>query len=126
LIIYAPHLREISLTHGRLIEEIGYHCRDYFLNQWEQFRHYPWGVLAHSAHVHGLGTFDNGIEAPRARVTLATGIPEATCRRINLGYHDPSTIRMADYAGREAEGILCVPKAGEMLFRLKNPPAWAV
>ena len=125
LIIYAPHLREISVTHGRVIREIGYHCRDYFLNQWERFQHYPWGVLAHSAHVHGLGTFDNGIEIPRARVTLATGIPEEVCRRINLGYRDPATLRVKDYANREDEGILCVPKAGEMLFRLKNPPAWA-
>ena len=125
LIIYAPHLREISVTHGRLIREIGYHCRDYFLNQWERFRHYPWGVLAHSAHVYGLGTFDNGIETPRARVTLATGIPEAVCRRINLGYRDPATIRATDFVHRESDGILCVPKAGEMLFRLRNPPAWA-
>jgi lactate racemase len=78
LIIYAPHIAEISFTHGRLLEEIGYHCRDYFLNQWDRFRHYPWGVLAHSAHVYGLGTFDNGIETPRARVTLATRIPAAT------------------------------------------------
>jgi len=126
LIIYAPHLREISVTHGRLIREIGYHCRDYFLNQWERFRHYPWGVLAHSAHVHGLGTFDNGIESPRARVTLASGIPEAVCRRINLGYRDAATIRVSDFLDREADGVLCVPKAGEMLFRLQSPPAWAM
>ncbi len=125
LIIYAPHLREISVTHGRVIQGIGYHCRDYFLNQWERFQHYPWGVLAHSAHVHGLGTYDNGIETPRARVTLATGIPESVCRRINLGYRDPASIRVADYGNREHEGILCVPKAGEMLFRLRHPPAWA-
>jgi len=125
LIIYAPHLAEVSFTHGRLLEEIGYHCRDYFLNQWDGFQHHPWGVLAHSAHVYGLGTFDNGIETPRARVTLATRIPEAKCRRLNLGYRDPATIRVADYTNREAEGILCVPKAGETLFRLKDPPAWA-
>jgi lactate racemase len=126
LIIHAPHITELSRTHGRLLREIGYHCRDYFLSQWDRFERYPWGVLAHSAHVHGLGTFENGIEAPRARVTLATGIPEDECRRINLGYRDPATIRPEDYRGREADGILCVPKAGERLFRLKHPPAWAV
>jgi lactate racemase len=125
LIIYAPHITQVSVTHGRLLEDIGYHCRDYFLNQWERFRHYPWGVLAHSAHVHGLGAYDNGIEIPRARVTLATGIPEEKCRRLNLGYRDPVQVRVEAYAHREAEGILCVPKAGERLFRLKNPPAWA-
>jgi len=58
-------------------------------------------------------------------VVLATAIPEDVCRKINLGYRDPKTIRPEDFAGREEEGILLVPKAGEMLFQLKNPPAWA-
>jgi nickel-dependent lactate racemase len=125
LIIYAPHIREISRTHGRLIERIGYHTRDYFLGQWERFKREPWGMLAHSTHVRGIGTYDNGVERPRVRVTLATQIPEAVCRKINLGYRDPASIRIADYEGREDEGVLCVPKAGEMLYRLKNPPEWA-
>ena len=38
IIIYAPHVRKVSHVHGRLIEEIGYHCRDYFLAQWDRFR----------------------------------------------------------------------------------------
>ncbi len=125
LIIHAPHLREISLTHGRLIAQVGYHCRDYFLDQWDQFRNLPWGVLAHCTHVYGLGTFANGIETPRARVTLATGIPETTCRRLNLGYRDPHTIRLDDFANREHEGVLLVRKAGEQLYRLRQPPPWA-
>jgi nickel-dependent lactate racemase len=125
LIIYAPHVHEISVTHGKIIEEIGYHCRDYFLKQWDKFKHYPWGVLAHSTHVRGIGKFENGVEKCRVQVTLATGIPEATCRRINLGYRDPKTIRVEDFANREDERILLVPKAGEMLYRLKNPPKWA-
>ena len=126
LIIYAPHVREISVTHGKVIEEIGYHCRDYFLQQWAQFKHHPWGVLAHSTHVRGIGTREEGVEKCRIRVTLATGIPEAVCRRINLGYRDPNSIRVEDFANRESEGVLLVPKAGEMLYRLKNPPAWQV
>jgi lactate racemase len=125
LIIYAPHVHEISVTHGRLIREIGYHCRDYFLQQWDRFKHYPWGVLAHSTHVRGIGTFENGVEHCRIRVTLATGIPEATCREINLGYRDPKSIRPEEFANRESEGILLVPKAGEMLFQLDHPPRWA-
>jgi nickel-dependent lactate racemase len=125
LIIYAPHVREISVTHGKLIEEVGYHCRDYFLTQWERFKHYPWGVLAHSTHVRGIGKMVNGVEHCRVQVTLATAIPEAVCRRINLGYCDPKTIRVEDFANRESEGVLLVPKAGEMLYRLKNPPAWS-
>jgi len=125
LIIYAPHITEISLTHGRIIQEVGYHCRDYFLKQWDRFQHYPWGVLAHSTHVRGIGTFENGVEKCRAQVTLATGIPEAVCRKINLGYRDPKSIDPASYAGREEEGVLLVPKAGEMLFHLKRQPRWA-
>ena len=125
LIIYAPHITEVCVSHGKTIMEVGYHCRDYFLKQWDKFKHYPWGVLAHSTHVYGLGTYENGVETPRAQVTLATGIPENICRKINLGYRDPKTIRPDDYANREPEGILLVPKAGEMLYHLKNPPAWA-
>ena len=125
LIIYAPHIAEVCVAHGQVIEEVGYHCRDYFLKQWDRFKHYPWGVLAHCAHVHGMGTFENGVERPRARVTLATQIPPEKCKRINLGYRDPAGIRVEGFANREDEGILLVPKAGEMLYRLKNPPDWA-
>jgi nickel-dependent lactate racemase len=125
LIIFAPHLREVCISHGSHIEAIGYHCRDYFLKQWERFKHVPWGVLAHSSHVRGIGTFENGKEQCRAKVTLATQISPEKCRDINLGYRDPGTIRQEDYANREHEGVLLVPNAGERLFRLKNPPAWA-
>jgi len=125
LIIYAPHLGEVCVSHGKHIEEIGYHCRDYFLKQWDRFKTVPWGVLAHSTHVRGIGTFEKGIENCRAEVTLATKIPEEKCRRINLGYRKVESVRLEDYAGREDEGILLVPKAGEMLFQLKHPPKWA-
>jgi len=120
VVIYAPHITEVSYTHGRIIDEIGYHCRDYFLKQWEQFKDYPAGVLAHSTHVKGLGTYDaaTGVETPRIQVTLATRIPSARCARINLGYLDPATIRLEDWQGRE--GILVVPQAGEMLYRVKE------
>jgi len=126
LILYAPHVREVSVTHGETIREVGYHCRDYFLRQWDRFKGYPWGILAHSAHVHGLGTYENGVERPRARVTLATGIPPNICEQINLGYRDPATIRLQDFENREAEGVLLVPKAGEILHQLREPPDWGI
>ena len=119
LIIFAPHLHEISVTHGKLIAEIGYHVRDYFTQQWDRFKDYPWGVLAHSTHVRGTGTFDNGLEQPRVRVTLASQIPAAVCEQINLGYRDPATIDVESFANRESEGVLLVRKAGEYLYRLK-------
>ena len=120
LIIYAPHMREVSLTHGRLIEQVGYHVRDYFTKQWDRFKEIPWGVLAHSTHVRGGGTFENGIERPRVQVTLASGIPREVCERINLGYRDPDSIDVESFADREDEGVLLVRKAGEMLYRLES------
>ena len=125
LIIYAPHVTEISVTHGKIIEEIGYHCRDYFLTQWDKFKNYPWGILAHSTHVRGIGQMVAGVEKCRINVTLATGIPEKICRKINLGYRDPKSINLEDFANREADGVLLVRKAGEMLYHLKQPPKWA-
>jgi nickel-dependent lactate racemase len=125
LIIYAPHIHEVSSVHGETIRRIGYHCRDYFLKQWDAFKDESWGVLAHSTHVRGIGTFDDGVERCRIRVTLATGISEAVCREINLGYRDPATIRVEDFEGREHEGVLYVPKAGEMLYQLEEKPDWA-
>ena len=125
LIIYAPHITEISVTHGELIEAIGYHCRDYFLKQWDRFKDMPWGTIAHSTHVRGIGKFEDGVEHCRARVTLATRVPRETCERINMGYRDPDTIRVEDFAGREDEGVLLVRKAGEMLYQLREPAAWA-
>jgi nickel-dependent lactate racemase len=120
VVIYAPHIDEISYTHGKVIDEIGYHVRDYFLKQWDRFKRYPGGVLAHSTHLRGLGTYDagTGVESPRIRVTLATRIPEEKCRRVNLGYLDPASVNPDEWRGRESEGILLVPKAGEMLYRL--------
>jgi len=120
LIIYAPHITEVSYTHGRILDEIGYHTRDYFLKQWDKFKDYPRGVTAHSTHVRGIGTFDEGIERPRVRVVLATGIPAERCEQINLGYRDPGTVDISEYEGRESEGFLLVPKAGEMLYRLSD------
>ncbi len=122
VIIYAPHIREVSYTHGRLIDEIGYHCRDYFLAQPERFAKYPGGVLAHSTHVKGQGTYDaaTGVEHSRVTVTLATGISPERCRRINLGYRDPASIDVGTWQGHERESVLVVPRAGEMLYRLKR------
>lgn len=119
VIIYAPHITEISYTHGALIDRVGYHVRDYFVKQWDRFKEIPGGTLAHSTHVKGKGTYDadTGIETPRIQVTLATQIPEERCRRVNLGYVDYRTIDPEEWANREDVGILLVRHAGEMLYR---------
>jgi nickel-dependent lactate racemase len=122
IVIYAPHITEVSYTHGKQIDQVGYHCRDYFVKQWEKFRDFPGSVLAHSTHVKGMGQYDpkTGIEKPRIQVTLATSIPASRCRTINLGYLDPGTINLKEWENREEEGILIVPRAGEMLYKVKG------
>lgn len=119
VIIYAPHLTEISYTHGKLIDQVGYHVRDYFLKQWERFKDVPGSILAHSTHVKGTGTYEkaSGIETPRIQVTLATSIPEERCRLVNLGYADYRDIDPREWEGREQQGLLLVPHAGEVLYR---------
>ncbi|GAA1962709.1 lactate racemase domain-containing protein [Kitasatospora viridis] len=117
VILYAPHVREISAMHPE-IERIGYHCRDYFTKQWDRFKHLHWGVLAHSTHLRGTGTWDEQLgERLRVTVTLATGIPEETVRAANLNYLDPSEVDVA--ALRADPDTLVVPDAGEVLFRLR-------
>jgi nickel-dependent lactate racemase len=122
VIIYAPHISEVSYTHGQLIDQIGYHVRDYFVKQWDRFGHLPGGILAHSTHVKGHGEYDlaTASERPRIQVTLATSIPEARCQQINLGYADYRTINPEEWADREHEGVLLVRNAGEVLYRLKD------
>jgi lactate racemase len=99
VILYAPHIREIASSHPQILE-IGYHCRDYFVKQWDRFKDVHWGVLAHSTHLRGAGTYDaaTGQERLRVRVTLATAIPEDVCRAVNLGYLDPAMVDAAAFA----------------------------
>lgn len=117
VILYAPHITEVSVMHPHIVE-IGYHCRDYFLGQWDRFSGYHWGDLAHSTHLYGAGTWDaeHG-ERPRVTVTLATGIPEDVVRSINLTYRDPATV---DLTALQADpDTLFLPQAGEVLYRLR-------
>lgn len=118
VVIYAPHVTEVSEVHHE-IYDIGYHCRDYFVQQWERFEHIHWGVLAHSTHLRGQGTYDpaTGEEQLRIRVTLATQIPREVCERINLGYLDPATVDLEALA--HEPGTTVIPNAGEVLYRLR-------
>ena len=117
VIIYAPHITEISVMHPH-ISEIGYHCRDYFLGQWDRFRDQPWGDLAHSTHLRGQGSWDaeNG-ERLRVTVTLATGIPEDVVRSVNLNYLDPAEVDVGAY--QADPDTFVEPHAGEVLYRLR-------
>ena len=120
LIIYAPHITEVSYSHSKWLDKIGYHTRDYFLKQMDKFKDIPRGILAHSTHVRGIGTFIDGVEKPRVNVMLATSISKERCEKINLGYMNPDDIEISDYENREDEGILVVHHAGEVLHRLSS------
>jgi nickel-dependent lactate racemase len=119
VIIHAPYLEVVSLVHGKYIYEIGYHILPYFLNDWERFKNIPLGVLAHSTHLSGSGVLENGVEKPNVHITLSSKISSEDCARLNLGYLDPAKVNMDEWKDREDEDILYVPKAGEILYRLK-------
>ncbi len=120
LIIYAPHITEISYTHGKWLDKIGYHTRDYFLKRMEKFGGIPRGIIAHSTHLKGIGTYIDGVEKPRVNVVLATSIDKQRCDKVNLGYMNPDEVNISDYVNKEDEGILVVQHAGEVLHRLGN------
>lgn len=117
--ILAPHIREFSQVHGKMIERIGYHVRDYFLKQWDKYSDVPRGILAHSTHVKGAGSFTAGQERARVDVVLATGIDEFKTRHANLGYLNPSSIDVARL--EEDPDVLVVRNAGEVLYRVRQP-----
>jgi nickel-dependent lactate racemase len=118
VVLYAPHVTEVSRTHGETIHAVGYHCRDYFVKQWDRYKDLPWGVLAHSTHLRGAGTYD-ATEGERCRieVTLATGIDADTTRGLALSYLDPASIDIDEWE-RDPE-TLVVHDAGEILYRLR-------
>ena len=111
LIIYAPHISEVAWPTARCCTRSATTPR-LFLKQWDKFD----GSGRAGAFDPRLwpGTYENGIETPRVRVTLATGIAPDVCRRINLGYRDPKTVRVDTREPRD-EGFVGA-EGGEMLF----------
>lgn len=117
LIIYAPHLRAISETHGRLIEKYGYapidRVREMVALSSELQSNLA--VAAHLAHVSYAGKRDaEGRVIPRYRITLASSLDEETCRRVNLGFMDYRQFRLEDYA-RDPDSLI-VERAGRDLY----------
>ena len=118
VVLFAPHIREIA-PHHPVVSEVGYHCRDYFVGQWDRFGHLPWGDLAHATHLRGAGTWsaDDG-ERCRVTVTLATGIPADQVRAVGLDHLDPDAVDVAAWS--HDPRTLVVPDAGEELYRLRS------
>ena len=121
LIIYAPHLTKLSETHGALIEKYGYapleSVRD-MLGVSQELRE-NLCIAAHLAHVAYAGRLDqHGKVVPRYRITMASGLDEETCRRVNLGYRDYRTF---DYeAMRSDPDTLIVADAGRDLYQVSK------
>lgn len=117
LIIFAPHLNKISQTHGTLIEKYGYapleSVRD-MLGVSQELRE-NLCIAAHLAHVAYAGRIDDdGNIVPRYRITMATGIDEQTCNRVNLGYIDYRTF---DYRTTDPDTLI-VNNAGRDLYKV--------
>jgi hypothetical protein len=121
LIIYAPHLKGISTTHGARIEKYGY-------APLETVREMVDGsdelranlcVAAHLAHVSYAGRrgSDGRIE-PRYRITLASAMSEELCRRVNLGFAECGAIDID--AARRDRNTLVVDHAGRDLYLLER------
>jgi nickel-dependent lactate racemase len=118
LIIYAPHLSKLSETHGRLIEKYGYapleSVRD-MLGVSQELRE-NLCIAAHLAHVAYAGRLDaDGKVVPRYRITMATGLDEETCRRVNLGYLDHRTFD-CEAMGADSDTLI-VKDAGRDLYQ---------
>jgi hypothetical protein len=117
LIIYAPHMRCLSDTHGPLIEKYGYgvieRMQELVAESGELEENLC--VAAHLAHVSYAGRrSENGELVPRFHIILASQIDAETCRRVNLGYLDPVSFRLEDY--RNDLDTLIVERAGRDLY----------
>jgi nickel-dependent lactate racemase len=117
LIIYAPHLRSISETHGKLIEKYGYapldRVREMVALSSELQSNLA--VAAHLAHVSYAGKRDaEGRVVPRYRITMASALDEETCRRVNLGFMDHREFRRENY--ENDPDTLVVDRAGRDLY----------
>ena len=117
LVVYAPHLKGISTTHGAMIEKYGY-------APLERVREMVEGsdelranlcVAAHLAHVSYAGRLAaDGTVEPRYRITLASAIPEEVCRRVKLGFAECASIDIE--AARRDPDTLVVDNAGRDLY----------
>jgi lactate racemase len=118
IILYAPHLKHISSLYAEQIHDIGYHVRDYFIEQWENYEQVPLRVLAHSVMLRGAGSYEYGSEWSRIDVTLASQITKADCDALGLGYKSAVELDPAKWINRVDDGVLYVPHAGQTLYKV--------
>ena len=116
IIVYAPNVKEFSYTHGKIIDRVGFHIKDYFLANFDRFKNEPPTVLAHCALVKGQGEYRNSVEYPRINIHLSTGIDKERCKKVNIGYINPKKIDVEKY--KNNDDYFVVENAGEILYRL--------
>ena len=120
LVIYAPHLKGISTTHGAMIEKYGYAPLEVVREMVEGSDELRANlcVAAHLAHVSYAGRKgSDGRVEPRYRITLASAIPEEVCRRVKLGFAECGSIDLA--AARRDPQTLVVDNAGRDLYLIQ-------
>ena len=100
LIIYAPHLKCFSRTHGNLIERFGYGeinrikqlvaCSDELRDNL--------CVAAHLAHVCYAGRKDeSGEVVPKYAITLASQIDRSLCQKVGVQFLEPTDFRIEEH-----------------------------
>jgi nickel-dependent lactate racemase len=117
LVIYAPHLNEISKTHGSTIQRYGY-------APIERIKKIVAGsdelrsnlcVAAHLAHVSYSGSEDDPLRS-KYKITMASALGPAICEKVGLGFADHNDIDLAAMSN-DAE-TLVVEYAGRDLYLL--------
>lgn len=119
LIIYAPHLKQISQTHGEFIEKIGYapieKVKSMVADSDELRKNLC--AAAHLAHVAYTGLRENPQEF-KYRITLATQIERKICEKVNLGFADFRKFNLEGY--KNDSETLIVENAGRDLYLLRE------
>ncbi len=119
IVVYAPRIKQFSITHDNIIEKLGFHIKEYYLNNMSKYRRFPRAVMAHTTLVKGTGVMKEGVELPRIDIVLATGISKDRCDRANLKYKSPDEINIPQWENREDEGTAVIHNSGEVLFKIK-------
>lgn len=121
IIIYAPHIQYFHSQDkmNQDMKTIGYHGLNYVIKYMEENPEISRSVAAHVINVRGHGSYnqETGVEDFDFQVTLATGIPEKVCKKVNLGYRDPASIKKDDFMGSKK---LWIEQGGKYLYKLKE------
>lgn len=121
IIIYAPHINcfHSKLEMDKAIRQIGYHSKDYVKHYLKLNPKFSRNIAAHVINVRGPGNYNSVTEKEEFafRITLATGIPEKTCKAVGLGYRNPHSMHKEDFIG---PGKIWIQNGGKYLYDVKK------